>query len=138
MVEDCIICKVIETEDPVNWYIHREDSDEEMTFYVYKTKNMKGHRVRLMVMPNYHVAQMPDMDMMAAAIGILQVSMKIEMDNLKLKDENFFVFSDKHSTVMNHWHRVASTIDHDVLCDDFELILRTPTMTVNREVLSNT
>jgi hypothetical protein len=89
-----------------------------------RTKTMKGHRERLMLLHKDHVRTLDEGSIGEAYLLLMKAGSK------------FFSYTDKwaifepvYATVPNHWHRVASDLDESA--QDYGQILKTPRMIID-------
>ena len=89
-----------------------------------RTKTMKGHKERLMLLHNEHVRTVDEGSVGEAYLLLMQAGSK------------FFSYTDKwaifepvYATVPDHWHRVASDLDESA--QDYGQILKTPRMIID-------
>ena len=88
-------------------------------FLVLSTKDLKGHKERIMVVSFEHTHSLPSRLHYDSAIEILtKIGKKV------FKGAGKFVIMDStFATINQHWHLVAT--DLDPKSEDFELILKT-------------
>jgi hypothetical protein len=89
-----------------------------------RTKTMKGHRERLMLLHKDHVRIIDEGSVGEAYLLLMKAGSK------------FFSYTDKwaifepvYATVPDHWHRVASDLDESA--QDYGQILKTPRMIID-------
>ena len=89
-----------------------------------RTKTMKGHRERLMLLHKEHVRNIDEGSVGEAYLLLMKAGSK------------FFSYTDKwaifepvYATVPDHWHRVASDLDENA--QDHTQILKTPRMIID-------
>jgi hypothetical protein len=89
-----------------------------------RTKTMKGHKERLMLLHKEHVRTLDEGSVGEAYLLLMKAGSK------------FFSYTDKwaifepvYATVPDHWHRVASDLDESA--QDYSQILKTPRMVID-------
>lgn len=85
---------------------------------VVRTKKMKGHRERVMVLTNDHVEAVPNWLFDHAVEKAIEVGKRVFNYTPK-----FVVMESTYASIRDHWHLVLS--DLDPKSEDFELILKT-------------
>ena len=88
-----------------------------------RTKTMKGHKERLMLLYREHVRDL-DEGSVGEAYSIL---MRVGSKFFSYTDK-WAIFDPDFATIPDHWHRVASDLDERA--EDYEQILKTPRMIV--------
>jgi hypothetical protein len=96
-----------------------------------RTKTMKGHRERLMLMRREHVKDLDEQSIGEAFMLILSTGKR-----LFGYAKEWAVFEPVYATVPGHWHRVASDLDPNA--EDHEQILKTPRLIIDNETMSIT
>ena len=96
---DCPLCQIYGKEHVL--------CENELIFIV-KTKNLKGHQVRMMAVTKRHTNE-PTFEETASAYAMLSTEMAYEM-----RGENWFIVSNHFSSLKEHWHLMAC----DVYSDD--------------------
>jgi len=100
------------------------DPGKEVFFYrdlhiaVVRTKKLKGHVQRIMVLTNEHVETVPQWLFDHAISKLIEVGKKVFSYTPK-----FVIMEGTYASVRDHWHLVASDLDPE--SEDFEQILRT-------------
>jgi len=102
----------------------------EVVFYeddrvaVVRTKDMKGHRERIMVVVKRHSREVPEAEARYAIRRLVEVGRRVF-------DGDFLILEDTHSRWRDHWHRVSSKLDP--AAEDYDLILKTEFTVVKGE-----
>lgn len=110
-LEGCPLCSIDKDKENI-WY-------EDQKIIILDTKNKKGHKGRIMVVWKSHEKEIPKGDEDYAINKLKESASEV------FSYTNYYeIFQDKYSSVMNHWHRIASDIDSN--SDDFLQILDTP------------
>jgi len=116
MVSDCPLCD-IENKEPQNILY----SDDE--FIIARTKYLKGHKERVMILTREHVD--------GVSLNVLNNAIKI----LKSNVQEYFKYTykvvvmyGKYGSIPQHWHLCVS--DLEPTADDFYQVLGTPWYTV--------
>ncbi len=92
---------------------------EDEKIIVLDTKNKKGHNGRIMVVWKEHTKNLEPKDEEYCNKKLKEVAQKV------FSYTNYYeIFQDKYSSVMGHWHKIASDINPNA--DDFLQILQTP------------
>jgi len=91
-----------------------------------RTKTMKGHRERLMLLYREHAKTIDEQSIGEAYLTLHKVGQKF-FSHAK----QWAIFEPIYATVPEHWHRVAS--DLDAKADDHDQILKTPRLIVDNE-----
>lgn len=107
--ELCPLCK-IKLEDE---HVYYADSD----FLILDTREKKGHKARIMAVARRHGVQHREESLNRAIKQLVIVGKE-------LFSADFILLSDKFSSVMCHWHIVASDLDADAA--DYRQIIETP------------
>lgn len=109
MVE-CPLCKLDLSQEKVFY--------EDQFFVVLRTKNLKGHKERIMIVSKSHVHRIP-MKAYESALDIVE-----RFGRIIFKYTNKFVIMDStFATINQHWHLVVT--DLDPKSEDIEQILKT-------------
>jgi len=87
-------------------------------FLVIRTKTMKGHRERIMIVIKQHVHHIRHVEFEAALEFLVEIGKKVFSYTPK-----FVIMDSTFATINEHWHLVAT--DLDPKSEDFEQILRT-------------
>ena len=85
---------------------------------ILRTKKLKGHKERIMVVYNEHVHSIPFKDFEAAFAFLIDIGRKVFKYTPK-----FIIMDNTFASINEHWHLVAT--DLDPKADDFEQILAT-------------
>jgi hypothetical protein len=91
---------------------------EDSSFIVLRTKNLKGHRERIMIVYRQHEHTLPYKALERALDLITDIGTKIFRYTPK-----FVVMDTTFATINDHWHLVGS--DLDPKSEDFDQILAT-------------
>lgn len=111
MKSECPLCKLDLSEEKV---FYRDDF-----FVVIRTKDLKGHKERIMIVSMAHV-RLPTMSReIDVAVEILE-RIGRRVFNYAPK---FVIMDSTFATIKQHWHLVASDLDKN--SNDFEQILKT-------------
>ncbi|HYY92777.1 MAG TPA: hypothetical protein VE955_12385 [Candidatus Dormibacteraeota bacterium] len=94
-----------------------------------RTKTMKGHRERLMLLFREHVKLLDEQSVGEAYMLLLTMGQR-----LFSYANQWAIFEPVYATVPDHWHRVAS--DLDARSEDYEQILKTPRLVVDRDTMA--
>jgi len=86
---ECPLCSI-----PLREILLYEDDK----IYLVSTKDLKGHKVRMMVVTKRHTTK-PNFKEQITAIGKL-----IEYMSNLMKDQDWYIVSNKFATVPQHWH----------------------------------
>lgn len=107
---DCSLCLAIESESSIY---------EDKKIKILETKNLKGHKRRIMVIYREHNA-LPSPDMQRKMLNQLE-NIGREAFSYAFK---FIIMSQKFATIRDHWHYVASDLNPE--STDFYQVLGTP------------
>lgn len=88
-----------------------------------RTKTMKGHKERLMLLHKQHLKTV-DEGSVGEAYLLLE---RIGSEYFSYTDK-WAIFDPDFATVPDHWHRVASDLDEN--SEDYKQILKTPRMVI--------
>jgi hypothetical protein len=91
---------------------------EDDSFIVLRTKKLKGHRERIMIVYRRHQPVIPEKEYERA----LNILSKIGREAFKYTPK-FVILDSTFASINNHWHLVAS--DLDPKSEDFDQILST-------------
>lgn len=83
---------------------------------VVRTKDLKSHAERLMVLINRHSTNPNLVERDNAKVRLIEVS-KTRFQG------DFYLLQDTHSRILNHWHMIASSLDPK--SDDYQQMLAT-------------
>src|SRR5947207_3036170 len=97
-VAECPLCTAAAIETPQAAFVGG-DANSPTTFVILQTKNMKGHEWRYMILTTKHVADIPNV---GQAEAYLYYYMRLRGIGA------FEIMEPTHSTITDHWHRVAS------------------------------
>ena len=89
-----------------------------------RTKTMKGHRERLMLLHKSHVRTLDE-----GSIGEAYLLMMKAGSKFFSYANQWAIFEPVYATVPDHWHRVASDLDKNA--QDYSQILKTPRMIID-------
>lgn len=110
----CSLCNIPEQEVLVEY----------QRWKLVRTKTMKGHRERLMLLHKNHLRTLDEGSVGEAYLLLMKAGSK------------FFSYTDKwaifepvYATVPGHWHRVASDLEENA--QDYDQILKTPRMIID-------
>lgn len=109
-VVDCPLCKLDLSKEKI---FYQDDS-----FIVLRTKKLKGHRERIMIVYKQHQHTIPFETCERALTIISQIGREIFKYTPK-----FVILDSTFASINNHWHLVAS--DLDPKSEDFDQILAT-------------
>lgn len=104
----CPLCEINPTRDVI---FHRDD-----LVIVCRTKDLKRHRERLMVLVNRHVTEPNQVEYDNAIAQLITIGRQRFQGD-------FYLLHDTFSRIHDHWHMVASRLDPNA--DDYEQILAT-------------
>ena len=105
------------------------DPKKEVVFYeddfvlIVRTKKLKKHRERIMVVWKEHFVSLPDTQYMYAMMKLIDIGKKLFSYTPK-----FVVMEGTFQSIKHHWHLVAT--DLDPKSEDFDQILKTPWLEV--------
>ena len=110
MMIECPLCKLDLTKEKI---FYEDDS-----FIILRTKTLKGHKERIMIVikPHIHSLSMMEVDV---ALGLLE-RIGRRAFNYTTK---FVIMDSTFATIQEHWHLVATDLDPET--EDFEQILNT-------------
>ena len=91
-----------------------------------RTKTMKGHRERLMLLYREHAKTIDEQSIGEAYLTLHKAGMKF-FSHAK----QWAIFEPVYATVPEHWHRVASDLDDRA--EDHGQILKTPRLVIDNE-----
>lgn len=107
---ECPLCKALKTETPL-----ASNKD----FVILRTKKMKGHKERIMVVFRVHTAKLLSPSTMKGEAFLEEVGKK-----LFRKHTTFFIIMDStYGSIKDHFHLVASDLDRNT--EDYEQMLLT-------------
>jgi len=110
MKMDCPLCSLDLNKEKIFY--------QDNFFIVLRTKSLKGHKERIMIVTRLHIHNIPSMAYESALDTLVDVGRRI------FKYTNKFVIMDStFATINQHWHLVAS--DLDPKSEDFDQILKT-------------
>lgn len=111
MKNECLLCELDLSKEK---FFYKDNF-----FVVIRTRDLKGHRERIMIVPIQHI-KLPTMSLeVEVAVGILE---RIGRRVFKYAPK-FVIMDSTFTTIKQHWHLVAS--DLDPKSTDFEQILVT-------------
>jgi len=102
---------------------------EEVVFYedefivILRTRDLKGHQERIMVVWKAHYSHIPDAQYAYALMKLIDTGKRVFKYTPK-----FVIMEGTFQTIKQHWHLVATDLDPN--SNDFEQILRTPWLEV--------
>lgn len=91
---------------------------EDDKIYLVSTKDMKGHKVRIMAATKRHTTQPTFQEQMKADAILID-----HMANL-MHGQDWYIVSDKYASIPDHWHRIAT--DFPLEDEDDPLFAKTP------------
>lgn len=107
-VVDCPLCKALQTETPL-----AQNKD----FIVLRTKAMKGHKERIMIVFRAHTSQLLEITEWEGERYLEQIGKEL------FKSTFFLILDPTYATISDHWHLVASDLDKNA--DDYDQVLCT-------------
>ena len=110
----CSLCNIPEQEVLVEYQRWR----------LVRTKTMKGHKERLMLLHKNHVRTLDE-----GSIGEAYLLMMKAGSKFFSYADKWAIFEPVYATVPGHWHRVASDLDENA--QDYDQILKTPRMIID-------
>jgi hypothetical protein len=111
--DDCPLCRIPEPEvlaEFPRWKLVR-------------TKTMKGHKERLMLLHKEHLKSLDE-----GSIGEAYLLLRNIGSKFFSYTDKWAIFEPVYATVPDHWHRIASDLDEKA--DDWGQILKTPRMII--------
>ncbi len=112
---DCPLCNIPD----------KEVLEEYARWKLVRTKTMKGHRERLMLLSKEHVKSLDEQSVGEAYLHLMRIGSRF-FSYVK----QWAIFEPAYATVQDHWHRIISDLDSKA--QDYEQILKTP-----RTIVSN-
>jgi len=112
---DCPLCNIPD----------KEVLEEYARWKLVRTKTMKGHRERLMLLSKEHVKSLDEQSVGEAYLHLMRIGSRF-FSYVK----QWAIFEPAYATVPDHWHRIISDLDSKA--QDHEQILKTP-----RTIISN-
>jgi len=106
----CPLCDIDLNEEKVYWDVP--------AFVILKTKDLKGHKERIMIVYKAHRHEIPYEAYEAALDALIKIGKKVFNYTSK-----FVIMDSTFATINEHWHLVAT--DLDPKSEDFDQILRT-------------
>jgi hypothetical protein len=88
-----------------------------------RTKTMKGHRERLMLLHKEHLKTLDE-----GSVGEAYLLLERIGEKYFSYTDKWAIFDPDFATIPDHWHRVASDLDESA--DDYKQILKTPRMII--------
>ena len=88
-----------------------------------RTKTMKGHKERLMLLHKQHLKTLDE-----GSVGEAYLLLERMGSKYFSFTDKWAIFDPDFATIPNHWHRVASDLDESA--DDYNQILKTPRMII--------
>ena len=110
----CSLCNIPEEEVLVEY----------QRWKLVRTKTMKGHKERLMLLHKNHVRTLDEGSIGEAYLLMMKAGSKFFSYTNK-----WAIFEPVYATVPDHWHRVASDLDKKA--QDYGQILKTPRMIID-------
>lgn len=110
----CSLCNIPEQEVLVEY----------QRWKLVRTKTMKGHKERLMLLHKKHVRTLDEGSIGEAYLLMMKAGSKFFSYTNK-----WAIFEPVYATVPDHWHRVASDLDKKA--QDYGQILKTPRMIID-------
>ena len=110
----CSLCNIPEQEVLVEY----------QRWKLVRTKTMKGHKERLMLLHKNHVRTLDEGSIGEAYLLMMKAGSKFFSYTNK-----WAIFEPVYATVPDHWHRVASDLDKKA--QDYGQILKTPRMIID-------
>ena len=98
-MSECPLCVAVHSEVPLKTI----PSNGGIVYVILKTKDMKGHPHRVMVVSDRHGLYVPESSRAIAAL------FQFIIEGHQCHD--WVILSPTHATVKDHWHRVASDTD---------------------------
>jgi hypothetical protein len=92
------------------------DSYETMYFKIIKTKKMKGHSKRCMVIAQMHVPSVSPAEKEFAMGFLFRYIISEHCDH------DWTIMEPTHATIPNHWHLVASTLGESMATDIYQIV----------------
>ena len=107
---DCSLCEAVDKEEA----IFRDD-----LITVLETKNLKGHKRRIMAIWNKH----NDLHFTSQNLDWLTERLELEGRNVFHYAHKFIIMDSTFATIRDHYHLVACAIDPNT--EDWEQVLKT-------------
>ncbi len=112
---ECPLCKIPDS----------EVLEEYARWKLVRTKTMKGHRERLMLLSKEHLESVDEQSVGEAYLHLMRIGSRF-FSYVK----EWAIFEPAYATVPDHWHRIISDLDKKA--QDYQQILNTP-----RTIVSN-
>jgi len=108
--KNCPLCTIDLNKEKVFW--------EVPAFVIMRTKDLKGHRERIMIVYKAHRHEIPYEAYEAALDALIKIGKKVFKYAPK-----FVIMDSTFATINEHWHLVATDLDPKAV--DFDQILKT-------------
>src|SRR2546427_5721887 len=99
MIENnCLLCEAVHNEPWLDYYAG---------FAIIKTKNMKGHSKRCMVLSSKHKRELGEQEVETATAFLFRYLSSVH------RDHDWAIMDSTHASIPEHWHMVATTINEN-------------------------